>query len=113
MAHFNPKIVETIAQHSLPMVYSSKSVDVRRSASPGVQLKSGCGGCDKVTRRATHFRFTEMKSQAPKTKIFRFSRSANQVYIYRHPVPPRVGVGRRHDEGRVAVDAEAATDARG
>ena len=34
-------------------------------------------------------------------------------YIYRHPVPLRMGVGRRHDEGRVAVDAEAATDARG
>jgi hypothetical protein len=34
-------------------------------------------------------------------------------YIYRHSVPLRVGVGRRHDEGRVAVDAEAATDARG
>ena len=27
-------------------------------------------------------------------------------YICRHPVPPRVGVGRRHDEGRVAVDVE-------
>src|SRR3979490_510986 len=34
-------------------------------------------------------------------------------YIYRHPVPLRMGVGRRHDEGRVAVDAEAATAARG
>src|SRR4030081_453536 len=27
--------------------------------------------------------------------------------------PTQKGVGRRHDEGRVAVDAEAATDARG
>ena len=34
-------------------------------------------------------------------------------YICRHPVPLRMGVGRRHDEGRAAVDAEAATDARG
>jgi len=27
-----------------------------------------------------------------------------------HPVPLKRGVGRRHEEGRVAVDAEAATD---
>src|SRR5882724_4027249 len=66
-----------------------------------------------AARRANQFRFTEVKSQAPKIKIFRFYRSANQVYTYDHPVPLRVGVGRRHDEGRVAVDAEAATDARG
>src|SRR6266699_3617502 len=34
--------------------------------------------------------------------------------LYKHPSrPTQKGVGRRHDEGRVAVDAEAATDARG
>jgi hypothetical protein len=50
---------------------------------------------------------------SPEIKNISLFQKRELGYINAHPVPLRVGVGRRHDEGRVAVDAEAATDARG
>src|SRR3977135_3335880 len=67
---------------------------------------------DKLTRRANHFRFTEDGVKPQNKKYFAFPEMKNGVYLSPSR-PTQKGVGRRHDEGRVAVDAEAATDARG
>ena len=49
----------------------------------------------------------------PKNKNVFVAVEPKSVRIYRHPVPLRGGVGRRHDEGRVAVDVDVAMDGRG
>src|SRR3977135_1382356 len=67
---------------------------------------------DKLTRRANQFRFTESGVKPRNQKYFAFPEMRNRVYLSPSR-PTQKGVGRRHDEGRVAVDAEAATDARG
>ena len=51
--------------------------------------------------------------QAPKAKIFRFSRRPNQDYIHIHPVPTRGALAIVTTWDGDAVDAEAATDERG
>src|SRR5882724_8380027 len=50
---------------------------------------------------------------SPKIKNISLLQKCEQWYIYRHPVPLRGASAVVTNEGRVAVDAEAATDARG
>ena len=50
--------------------------------------------------------------QPLESKIFRFRRRANHLYEFALSRPSQRGVGRRHDEGRVAVDVTVAIDGR-
>jgi hypothetical protein len=51
--------------------------------------------------------------QAPKSKIFLFSSDPNQRHIFGHPVLLRGALAIVTNVGRVAVDADVATDERG
>jgi hypothetical protein len=52
------------------------------------------------------FRKSCQAQKSRESKIFRFSRRANQGHIYCHPVPTRGASAIVTNEGRVAVDAE-------
>jgi hypothetical protein len=56
------------------------------------QAKNGGHACDKTTRRANHFGFTELR-QAPGSKINRFTRGANHRHIgASHPKEGRLAI---------------------
>ena len=62
-------------------------------------------------RRANHFRFTEIVS-SPKIKNISLYPKGKSVAHLGHPVPLRGALAIVTNEGRVAVDAEVATDER-
>jgi hypothetical protein len=51
--------------------------------------------------------------QSPKSKIFCFARTPKQRHIFAHPVLLRGALAIVTNVGRVAVDADVATDERG
>jgi len=66
---------------------------------------------DKLTRRANHFRFTEIVS-SPRIKNISLYQKAKSVVHSCPSRPTQRGVGHRHNEGRVAVDVKVAFDER-
>ena len=73
---------------------------------PPWQIKSAPLDCGKSTRRANHFRFSEIR-QAPKSKIFLFSPDPNQFTDSHRLVPPEGRSRVVTTAGRDAVDARA------
>src|SRR5258705_9231893 len=83
-----------------------------RAVSPRTQARS----CDPRATKQPDGQITSdfrKSCQAPDSKIFRFSRRANQRYDSGHPVLPRGALAIVTNVGRVAVDATVATDERG
>jgi hypothetical protein len=68
-------------------------------------------GCDKSTRRANHFGLSEIVSSPGIKNISVFS-AAKSLHINSHPVPRRGASAIVTNVGRVAVDADVATDER-
>ena len=64
---------------------------------------------DKLTRRANQFWFSEFVS-SPEIRNISLFQKPNQGYIFDHPVLLRRASAVVTDVGRVAVDAEVATD---
>jgi len=78
-----------------------------RAASLRPQVKSGCHGCDKLTRRANH-----QKSVHPFTQKYSAS-VVGQISDLNPPVPPdKRGVAHVTNARRDAVDAMTARDER-
>jgi hypothetical protein len=69
---------------------------------------------DKLTRRATHFRFTEIVSSPKFTKIENISlfQKCEMVYIHVHPVPARGAYHDRHERGAGSGGRGGAEDER-
>src|SRR5882672_10175050 len=61
-----------------------------------VQQESGCGGCDKATRRANHFGFSEIVSSPGIKNILLFLTGKSPLLI-RPSRPGKRGVGHRHE----------------
>ena len=74
------------------------SLRALRAASLRAQVKSGCSGCGKITRRANH----QKSVQPPLQKYFCFFEDTNQCISVAIP---------SHTEGRLAIVTNAGRDA--
>jgi hypothetical protein len=85
------------------------SVLAMRAASPRAQQQSGRGGCDKTTRRANHFRFTEIVSSPQNKKYFAFPEGENQGMNHTILSHQEGRSRSSRNAGQGAVDAEVPT----
>jgi hypothetical protein len=63
-----------------------------------------------TTRRANHLRDLSTPLSIPSEKNISVFPNANHRYIRSHPVPPKGRIAVVTDAGRVAVDADGASD---